>query len=282
MAKKVLIIGAGPAGATLAIYLKRYNIESIVFENSKSNLLLAKSIENYYGIDNISGKNLYNNGLNKLNELDIKVVKEEVLSIDDMGHFVLKTTNSNYEGDILVLASGLAKRGLNISNLSNLEGKGVSYCATCDAFFYRKKRVGIIGSTKYMESELEVLKRITDQITIFSNGESYQNDNVKVVNDKILELVGTDFLEGVKTENDFYPLDGLFIANGSYNSFAITKHLGIVTNSNGEVAVDSNYMTNYKNIYAIGDLIPDIKQVGVAVSHGIRLANYLFKTSKEG
>ena len=280
MPKKIVIIGAGPAGATLAIYLKRYNIDSTVIENGKSNLLLAKEIENYYGIDSISGQDLYNDGLNKLDKLGIRLIKEEVLSIEFMKNFFVKTTNNMLEADILVLASGLAKKSLNLKNLARLEGKGVSYCATCDAFFYRKKKIGIVGYTSFMEEELAVLERVTDDITIFTNGNDYQNDKHEVVKDKIIDIFGNEKFEGVIADKE-YPLDGLFIANGSYGSFAICKHLGLKTNSQGEILVSDNYETNIKGVYAIGDAISDIKQVGVATSHGIRLAYHLFRKLME-
>ena len=282
MGKKVLIIGAGPAGATLAIYLKRYNIDVLVFDNNKSNLEKAHLIENYYGTGKITGSDLYQKGLDQLNELNIPVIQEEVLDIEALKTFSVKTEKNTYLGDYLVLASGLARRSLNIKGLKEFEGRGISYCATCDSFFFRKKRIGIVGSSKYMESELDVLKRVTDQITIFTNGSDYHSDSFKVEKNPIVEVYGNLLLEGLKTTDKDYKLDGLFIAEGSFNSFAITKHLGINTNSNGEVIVDHNYMTNYPNVFAIGDIIPDIKQVGVAVSHGIHLAYHLFKISKEG
>ena len=283
MAKKVLIIGAGPAGSTLATYLKRYNIESLVFENNKSNLALAKEIENYYGIDKISGRDLYQNGLNKLNSLNIPVIREEIVSIDQIDQFEIKTVNNLYKGDILVLASGLAKNSFKLPSLKRFEGLGISYCATCDSFFYRKKKLGLIGSGSFMEEELEVLERITSDITIFTDGANYQNDKHQVITEKIVDVYGDDSgLKGIETIGGKFDLDGLFIANGSYSTFALAKHMGLNVNDSGEVIVDSNYQTNYKGIYAIGDLIPDIKQIAVASSHGVKLAYHLMKNLKWG
>lgn len=282
MKTDVIIIGAGPAGVSLATYLKRFNIDCLVFNNHKSNLAKAHLIENYYGFKQIAGQDLFERGLEKLNDLEIPYIEEEVISIDYYDSYLIKTKKNEYNAKILVLATGLAKKSLNLKNLARLEGKGISYCATCDGFFFRKKKLGIIGSGEFMEEELAVLEQITPDITIFSNGISYQNDKHQVITDKILDVFGEDKLAGVETVNAKYPLDGLFIAEGTFGSFAIVKHLGILTNEKGEVVVDNNYQTNIPLCFAVGDIIPNIKQIGVAVADGIKLGYYLFDLKKRG
>ena len=277
---KIIIIGAGPAGVSAAIYLHRFGLDVSVFNNNKSNLFLASDIENYYGISSISGRDLYQKGLEQLAKFNIKVIDDEVLGIEYLGNFLIKTKENQYEAKYLILATGLAKNTLHVKGLKELEGKGVSYCAICDSFFYRKKHIGIVGSSDYMLEELAILERVTNDITIFSNEEAYQNDKHNVINGKIEEIVGKNQLEGVKVAGAMYNLDGLFIANGTFNTLAITKHLGIALNEKGEVLVDSNYMTNVTNCYAIGDMIPGIKQVVIAASDGAKLAYHLFKKMK--
>lgn len=281
MKNNILIIGAGPAGVSLATYLKRFNIPCMVFDNNMSNLNKAHNIENYYGFTSISGQELYLKGKEKLKELDIDLINDDVISIEYMNDFVVKTTKNVYEGKILVLASGLAKKSLILPHLAQFEGKGVSYCATCDGFFYRKKKIAIIGSTSYMEEELNVLKRLSDDITIFSNGNEYQNNDFKVIEDKIIDIDGIDNQRIIKTEANDYSFDGIFIAEGNMGSFQIIKHLGIGINQNGEVIVDQNYMTNIPNCYAIGDIIPNIKQIGIAQADGIKLSYHLLKMEKK-
>ena len=278
----IIIIGAGPAGVTLATYLKRFNIDALVFNNNSSNLKLAKEIENYYGFDRISGNELYNLGIDKLKKLGVNVIDSEVVSIEYYDSYVVKTAKETYNSRFLILASGLAKKSLNVKNLNLFEGKGVSYCATCDGFFFRKKKLGIVGSGTYMEEELGVLEQLTNDITIFSNGVDYQNDKHVVVRDKIISLYGEEKIEGIETSNNNYPLDGLFIAEGTFGSFAIIKHLGILVNEKGEVVVDDKYQTNVPNCFAIGDIIPNIKQIGIAQADGIKLAYHLLELKKRG
>lgn len=273
-----IIIGAGPAGISTAIYLKRYNLTPLVIYNGIGALENAK-IENYYAIKSISGKDLFFEGIEQAKNLGIDIVCEEVLSINPYDNMEVKTTTNGYNAKSIVIATGKPRQKLLIKGAQKFLGNGISMCATCDGFFYRNKRIGIVGSGKFMEAELEVLKRFTKDIIVFTNGISLQLECDNVVNDKITEVMGDDKFEGVKTENNSYNLDGLFVAIGTANALDFANHIGIEVDSNSNIVVDNNYMTNIKGVFAAGDVIGGLLQVVKAASDGANTAlsikNYL-------
>lgn len=265
-----VIIGNGPAGISCAIYLKRYNLNPLVIGYGYGALERA-TVDNYYGIKSIKGTDLINLGIEQAKELGIEVITDEVISIQYGDKFVVNSPNQKYECDSIFLAVGKTRNKVNVKNLQNYEGLGVSYCAICDGFFYKNKKIGIVGSGSYMLSELADLEKFTKDITIFTNGVEYSNDQYKVVIDKITELSGSDKLERVITENGSYDVDGLFIANGSASALSFSKHLGLETKDNNLV-VNEHFMTNIPGIFAGGDVIGGLLQVSKAVSDGAQAA----------
>lgn len=269
---ETIIIGSGPAGCSAAIYLKRFNKEVVVISSGDTALNTAHQIDNYYGFYNISGKELYQKGLEQLKALNITVLDEVVTSIEYYNHFVVTTTNNTYEAKRVILATGKARNKLKVKNARDYELKGLSYCATCDGFFYRGKRIGIIGSGSAMLHELSFLKNMSPFVTVFTDGVDIDIKGVTVVKNKIESLYGTEFLEGVKTATTDYPIDGLFVAIGDASTFDFIKHMGIATDDKNNIIVDSNYQTNIKNLYAIGDAIGGVLQIAKAVNDGMMVA----------
>lgn len=277
---EVIVIGSGPAGASCAIYLKRFNHDVIVITKSDATLATAHQVDNYYGHYAISGADLYQKGIEQMNSLGINIVDETVLSIEYYGHFVVTTNKNIYEAKKVVLATGKARNKLKIKNAKNYEQKGLSYCATCDGFFYRNKRIGIIGSGSAMKHELSFLQNMSSDVTVFTDGVNIHLDNVKVVTDKLVELYGTDFVEGIKTEKDSYELDGVFVAIGDASTFDFIKHLGIACDTNNNIIVNKNYETNIPGLYAAGDAIGGILQIVKATYDGMMVAYQIHNEGK--
>ena len=272
--KDVIVIGQGPSGISCAIYLRRFNLNPIVIAKDFGALETKATIENYYGIESIDGKELIQKGIDQAKKLGIEVINEEVISIENYGTFEVITNKNKYEGKAVYLAVGKAKAKLNKKGLKEFEGKGISYCATCDGFFFRKKRIGIVGSGDYMLKELEVLRNFSDDIIVFSSSDLDIKE--KVVKDEIVEFYGNDKLEGVKTINDEYKLDAVFIALGSLDAFSIAKHLGLILNEKNNIVVN-DYMSNIEGVFAGGDVIGGLLQVSKASSDG---ANAAFSINK--
>lgn len=275
-----LIIGCGPAGISCAIYLKRYGFNPVVVGTDYGALKDAHKIENYYGISSISGIDLAKNGISQAKNLGIEVIFDEVLSIEGIDEFQVICKNHTYMSKTVMIAVGAARNKLAMAN--KFEGLGVSYCATCDGFFYRKKKTAIIGSGDYMLHELEVLKNIIPDLTIFTNGEELKVNvgDIKVVLEKIISFDGKTHLEGITTTNHTYEIEGCFIASGKASGVSFAKHLGIELENNA-IVVDKNCMTNISGIFAGGDAISGLHQVSKAVSDGAIAATSIAKYLKK-
>jgi len=146
----IVIIGAGPAGISASLYAKRANTNVLVLYNESTSLSRAEKIDNYYGFPSgITGKDLYENGIKQAEKLGVEIQKKEVIQIENLGNtFNVKTENGNFETKAIILSTGNEKVKPNIKGIKEFEGKGISYCAICDAFFYRKKNVAVIGNRK--------------------------------------------------------------------------------------------------------------------------------------
>jgi len=269
----VIVIGSGPAGVSLALYLKRDNYNVAVLTTDNSMLKKAVSIENYYGVGKISGEELYNNGIKQLKDMGIDIIKEEVVRIDKTDNFKIYTDKNEYNAKVAVLAIGVSRTSPKISNISEYEGKGVSYCATCDGFFFRNKKIGVVGSGNLAYEEAKYLKQLSSDITLFTNGEEVKrnfNDlNINIITNKIANINGDQRVTGLVLDTEeTIELDGIFIAVGIASASTFSKTLGIGMNNNF-IKVDDNYMTNINGLYAVGDVIGGTLQVGKAVSDGI-------------
>ena len=274
-----IIIGCGPSGISAAIYLKRFGLECLVIGRDYGTLSVNTLIENYYGINSIHGIELIEKGIFQARELGIEVLNEEVVKIEMSESFIVGTNKNSYNAKTVFIATGIKRTTLNIQGLKEYEGRGVSYCAVCDGFLYRKKRIGIIGSGDFMKSELEVLKRFSNDITIFTNGESLDLDQ-NVVCEKIISVNGNNTLNSITTTSSTYELDALFVAVGMASGSSFAKHLGLIMDDKEHLVVNE-FMTNIPGIFAGGDVIGGVKQIIKAASDGC-LAAYKIKDYIKG
>lgn len=271
----VIIIGAGPAGITASLYTKRANLNTLVVYYGDSSLEKARKIENYYGFKNgISGKDLYNEGIKQAENIGVKLKKEEVIKIQmNNSNFIVTTTNNKYVAKSVILATGNKKNKPLIQGIEKFEGKGISYCAICDGFFYRNKIVAVLGNGNYAISELNDLINIANKIILLTNGEvapDVRADNVEINTKKVKELVGEKRLEKVIfVDNTNLEIDGIFIAQGVASSSDFAKKLGIFLNKD-KIVVNENMETNIKGIYACGDCIGGTLQISKAVYDGMQ------------
>ena len=223
-----IIIGAGPAGISASLYLKRANKNVLVLYKNESQLSKAHKIDNYYGfVDGISGNDLFEDGIKQAINLGIDVREEEVLDIQfGLDEYMLKSNKDTYQAKYIILATGNKKLRPNIKGVLDYEGKGVSYCAICDGFFYRGKKIAVIGDSLYAKEEAEVLKNISPNVCILSNGKKYQDSEFEVIETKIKELQGSEKLERVLFEDgNTIDVDACFIALGSAGGVDLRKNL---------------------------------------------------------
>ena len=214
----VIIIGAGPAGISASLYVKRGNLNPLVIYNDKSSLEKTEKIDNYYGFEKgIDGKKLYEDGIKQAKNLGIDTKNEEVIKIEfEEDGYSVTTSKNKYIAKVIILATGNKKNTPNIKGIKEFEGKGISYCAICDGFFYKDKNVAIIGSGNYAISETNDLINISKEITILTNGKespSIRADNVKINEKEIKEIRGNTKAEEIEfTDNTILKTDGIIIS----------------------------------------------------------------------
>ena len=269
----VVIIGKGPAGISAALYAARANLRVIVVGKDSGALGKAHKIDNYYGFpEGISGEELFENGIKGAERLGVEVITDEVFEITNENKlFRLIGSTGDYEAPVCVLAAGSSRKTPPIFGLKEYEGKGVSYCAVCDAFFYRNLPVAVVGNGEYAASEASHLQPIASEVTILTNGEP-MNAAVPegvTVNEKTIHRVnGGDLLtEIIFEDGSTLRADGLFIAIGTASSTDLARKLGVVT-PDGKIETDENMATFIPGFFTAGDCNGGLLQVAKAVCDG--------------
>lgn len=278
----VIVVGGGPAGISAAIYLQRFKRDVLVLMKDQGALAKSDAIENYYGIvEAVSGTELIARGVAQAERLGVKVRKEEVLSIEAGDGFVVKTGQTVYTAKAVLLATGMSRTNLKVRRYNDFVGLGISFCAVCDGFLYRQKRIGIVGNGEFMLEELEVLRNFSKDLTVFTNGEklAHTPESVKIVAEPLVEILGTDRLSGVATATSHYPLDVLFVAIGTASASDFAIRIGAMMDTN-KIVVDANFMTNIEGLFAAGDCIGGLAQVAKAVSDGAQAGIAMHKHLK--
>ena len=270
----VIIIGAGPAGISAGLYTQRANKKTLIIYNEKSSLEKASKIENYYGFPNgISGKELYQNGIMQAKNLGIELKKEEVIKIEKIKEtFEVSTSNRKYISRNVILATGNKKNTPDIKGIKELEGKGISYCAICDGFFYRGKDVAVLGSGDYAISEVNDLLNVANKITILTNKKKmpdFRAENVKVETRGVIAVKGENQLESIELEDGTkLEVDGLFVAQGVAGSTDFARKLGALVKDN-KIVVSDKMETTIQGLYACGDCVGGIYQIAKAINEGM-------------
>ena len=269
-----IILGAGPAGISASLYIKRANLKVLVLYYGESELEKAHKIDNYYGFKNgITGKELYKTGIEQAKNLGIEVHEEEIINIEMTGDlkFIVKTTEKNYDCKTVIIATGNKKEKPNIKGIEDFEGKGVSYCAICDGFFYKNKKVVVIGNGNYAIHEANDLAGIAENVTILTNGNGKPNtDKYEIDNRKIKQIHGEKKVESIEFEDGkFLNIDGIFIAQGIAGGNDFAKKIGVISNKD-KIVVNENMETNVKGIFACGNLTGGLLQVNKAVYEGAK------------
>ena len=281
---EIIIVGNGPAGISAGLYLKRANKNVLIISKKNSALIKAERIENYYGVQSVSGEELYNIGIKQAQNLNIPMEEDEVTNIEfdeNAKKFIVTTANNEFESKYLILATGTNRVAPKIKGIKEFEGKGVSYCAICDAFFYINKDLAVIGNGNYAIHEANILKPIAKSVTILTNGnkmiENRDALNFDVDESNIREFRGDTVIKEVDFENNNKrKIDGVFIAIGTASSVDLAKKIGALVKNNN-IVVDDNMQTTVNNLYACGDCTGGLLQVNKAVYEGVKAAINIIK-----
>ena len=279
-----IVIGAGPAGISASLYIKRAGLSPLVLYNDKSEVEKAHKIDNYYGFpEGIEGPELFQRGIDQARNLGIDVKQEETVDIKYEDNFKVTTVKDTYEAKSVLIATGNTRKKVNIENFEKFDGKGISYCAICDGFFYRNKKVAVLGSGDYALSEASDIENLASELTILTNGEELKSETKYTVNNKKIKSIDGDekiksitFEDGSKLD-----IDGLFIALGVAGGLDFAKKLGILTENNN-ILVNENMETNIKGVYAAGNITGGLLQVSKAVSDGAKAGISIINYIKQG
>lgn len=272
-----IIIGSGPAGITASLYMIRAGLKVLIISKNQSALDKTEKIENYYGFENgISGKELNENGINQAKKLGVEFLEKEVISIKytEDGYEVIVANqgmNEKYIAKTIVLATGTNRNKPRIKGIKEFEGRGISYCAICDAAFFKNRNVGVLGNGDYAVAEIEELLPVVKSVTMYTNGLDpieYRSDNVNINTKKIREFRGGNIIEEIEFEDDTVEeINGIFIAQGVATSTDFAKKLGAMIKNN-YIVVNEKMETTVPNIYACGDCTGGLLQISKAVYEG--------------
>ncbi|MFA7672656.1 MAG: NAD(P)/FAD-dependent oxidoreductase [Clostridia bacterium] len=284
----VIVIGKGPAGIQAAIYLGRAGFDTVIISKDSGSLGKAEYIENYYGFSKpIKASDLLNEGIEQAKRFNVQFIDDEVIKIGQTDNKTISVEGlkKEYTSSYAVIASGMARKSINVPGLKEFEGKGISYCVMCDGFFFRNKKTAVIGYTKFAEHELNDLMLFTKDIVLLTNGKEIQFDlkgyeNVKVIDIPIKEIYGDESVKGIMfTDGSKEEIYGIFIAYGTADSTSFTIKSGIATEKN-LILIDMHHMTNIDRVYAAGDCTGTLMQVAVAAGEGAKTAKTVIERLK--
>lgn len=277
--RKIVVIGGGPAGISASLYTARAGIHTTVIGRDGGALAKTDKIENYYGFSQpVSGRELLEAGQQQARRLGVELVAGEVLSIGYLDRFTVTTKEQSLEGDAVILATGASRSAPRIPGLERLEGRGVSYCAVCDAFFYRGKDVAVLGSGEYALHEARELLPVAGSVTLLTNGGNLSGlgsalpKEIQVVEKRLSQLEGEDQLEAVVFEDGSrIPLAGLFVAVGVASSSDLARKIGAAVEGS-KILVNELMETTVPGLFAAGDCTGGLLQISKAVYEGAKAA----------
>ncbi len=282
------VIGAGCAGLAAGVYGGRAGMKVCIFDKGKAGgqLLITHKIENYIGFTDISGPDLAAKMLEHARQYS--EVKEfiEVEEVRDEGdHIWIKTTEGEYTAAALLLSTGADHKHLGVPGEEKLAGKGVSYCATCDGFFFRNRKVIMVGGGSTAAIESLYLKGIDVDVALVHRRDRLRAESALIedvekagipthFNKRVVEIHGEKRVEKVTLEctdsgeHTEMETSGVFIAIGLMPNDQLAKQLGLEMDDEGLVKVDAVYRTSNPRVFAAGDLIGGVRQAITAAGEG--------------
>lgn len=266
----VAVIGAGPAGLSAAINAVARNKTVAVFGRKKETswLYTAENVNNHLGMPNMSGKEMIEQFYNHAKSLNIEIKEGRVLQVISMGEYLaLNFENDFIEAKTVILATGISK-GKYIKNENEYTGKGVSYCATCDGMLYRGKDVVVVGEIEEGEEDANFLSEICNSVTYIYSYKNIKhiNQNIKLINGKATEVIGTDFVEGIKINEEIIKCDAIFFIKESTPLNTLVSGLAVEKNA---IVVNRLMETNLERVYAVGDCTGWPVQLSKAIGEGL-------------
>lgn len=290
----IIIVGAGPAGLTAALYALRANKKVLVLEAKTygGQIVNASKVENYPGVKSISGFDYAKVLYEQVKDLGADFKFETVVRIDEEKNVI--TSKNTYQAKAIILATGAENRKLRLDNEENLIGKGVSYCATCDGNFYKNKVVAVVGGGNTALEDAIYLSNIASKVYLIHRRDSFRGEetyvdelkkqeNVEyILNANVVKINGENKIESIDVKDidgniQNIIIDGLFIAVGQEPKNEIFKNI-IEMDKNGYIISEDGVHTSTEGIYVAGDArVKTLRQLTTAVSDGAIAATTAIK-----
>lgn len=286
---ELAIIGGGPAGYSAAIYAARSGISTVLFDQGDGGgrAVLSPNIENYAGFESISGVELMQKMKQHAGKYVAMHLYEAVKQVVSASHvFTLKTSKANYTTGAILLCTGTEHKTLDVPGEKEFLGKGVSYCATCDGFFFKGKDVAVLGGGNSALMEAIFLKQIgCKDVTVVHRREQLRAEKIYetqakdkqiniMLNKTPEKITGSDVVESLHVvdvkskQKSAIEVDGLFIAIGETPNNTLAKQLGVALDKDGYIIVDRQQRTSIKGVFSAGDVTGGLRQVITACAQG--------------
>ncbi|MHA1700221.1 MAG: NAD(P)/FAD-dependent oxidoreductase [Promethearchaeota archaeon] len=289
--KDLIIIGTGPAGYSAAIYSSRYKLDTALIGEDLGGLLLYTDIiENFPGFASIKGNQLAKRFKEHVEKFNVEIIEKRVINIiqDGKNFKIITADDEALSTKALILATGTTRRQLGVPGEVEGLGSGVSYCATCDAPFFKNRICCVIGGSDSAAKEALVLSRVAKKVHVIYRRSRlraepllaekvYNTSNIKVIHDaNVKEICVNDsgIVESVKLDDGkIIKTHGVFIEIGFNPRSDLAKKLGVKLNERNEIVIDNCGRTNIPGVFAAGDVTnAELKQVITAAGDGARAA----------
>lgn len=296
----LIIVGTGPAGLSAAIYAARYKIDFVLIGGILGGTMTqAFDVENYPGIDSATGQEISDRMLAQLEKFGHQPTQGDIRSIEKTEQgFLLRGSDQEYETKTVLLAMGMKHNKLGIDGEEEFCGKGVSYCATCDGFFFRNKKVAVIGGGNAAVTSAIYLSDIAEKVYIIVRRnemraepawqeKARENNKIEIVlESNVTKISGEETVKKITLDKESREIDvdGVFIEIGQVPQTVLFAGLGIGIDDQGYVVVDNAQKTNIQGVWAAGDLTTNsnkTRQIITAASEGAVAAVDIFTHLKK-
>jgi len=302
-AKDVIIIGGGPAGLTAAIYTSRAFLSTVIFSGRAwgGQLMLTTKVENYPGFpQGILGPDLMQKFADQAHEFGAQILKDDVKKVDfSKKPFLIEGETNSFLAQSVIIATGAASQWLGLPNEQRLIGKGVSVCATCDGFFFKDKKVAVVGGGNSAMEEALALTKFASQVTIINRSENFKatpimlervksNPKINILTNKIVvDILGKEKVEGLVLEDVLtsgklaLEVSGVFIAIGRKPATEIFQGQ-LELDQKGYIVIHEKTKTSIDAVFVAGDAAdPAYRQAVTAAGFGCMAAMDLEKWFEE-
>ncbi len=289
----LIIIGSGMAGLGAAIYARRFEMKTLVLGDLEGGTItLTHLVENYPGFESLSGLELARNLLDHAKNLGAEIKTASASSIEkNEDGFIVFTGSEKFKAKTVIIATGTEHRKLGVIGEEEFINKGVSYCATCDAPFFKGKTVSLIGGSDSAVKESLIAAEHAAKVFIIYRRDKLRaepinlrrmeaKENIEpILNANVVEIYGSEKVEGVKLDNGKdLALEGVFVEIGRTPRSELAKKLGVELNEAGEIKIDRFARTNIPGVFAAGDVVDsDWKQAITGTAEGAHAANQAFE-----